>query len=327
MVRQLARALVLAILSAVVSAALFALPAGAQSAETIRIVFPFTAGGSGDTLARLLAEHLRVSLDVPVIVENRTGAQGRIGVKAVRDAAPDGKTLLLTPIAPMSVYQHVYKSLDYDPIRDFQPLSQVATFDFAIAVGPQVPARSLKELVAWVKANPAQGTYGIPAVGSLPHFFGVLFARAAGLDLRHLGYRGSAAALTDLVAGQIPIVVTTTSDLLEQHKAGRIRMLATSDRERSPFVPDIPTFREVGYAIEGTSWYGVFAPAGLAADKVEKLSAALAAGVRVPKIKERLLAVGLQPTGTTAAELARIQKADSELWAPAVKASGFKPQQ
>lgn len=111
----------------------------------------------------------------------------------------------------MSVYQHVYKALGYDPIHDFAPLSQVATFDFAIAVGPQVPAKSLKELVAWVKANPNQGTYGIPAAGSLPHFFGVLFGNAAGLDPRHVGYRGSAAALTDLVAGQIPIVVTTTS--------------------------------------------------------------------------------------------------------------------
>jgi tripartite-type tricarboxylate transporter receptor subunit TctC len=324
MIGCFARALALAILAP----AALALPAVAQSgADTIRIVFPFAAGGSGDTLARLLAEHLRVSLDTPVIVENRTGAQGRIGVKAVKDAAPDGKTLLLTPIAPMSVYQHVYKSLDYDPIGDFQPLSQVATFDFAIAVGPQVPAKSLKELVDWVKANPAHGTYGIPAVGSLPHFFGVLFARSAGLDLRHLGYRGSAAALTDLVAGQIPIVVTTTADLLEQHKAGRIRMLATSDRQRSPFVPDIPTFKEAGYAIEGTSWYGVFAPAGLAPDRVDKLSAALAAAVQLPRIKERLLAVGLQPTGTTAAELGRIQKADSERWAPAVKASGFTPVQ
>ena len=324
MIRRFTRALVLASLAVAVPA----VPAGAQSgAETIRIVFPFAAGGSGDTLARLLAEHLRVSLNVPVIVENRTGAQGRIGVQAVKAAAPDGKTLLLTPVAPMSIYQHVYKSLAYDPIADFQPLSQVATFDFAIAVGPQVPAKSLPELVAWVKANPAQGSYGIPAAGSLPHFFGALFAKAAGLDLRHVGYRGSAAALTDLVAGQLPIVVTTTADLLEQHKAGRIRMLATSDRQRSPFVPDIPTFKEAGYDIVGTGWYGVFAPAGLAPDRVEKLSTALAAGVRVPRIKERLLAVGLQPTGTTAAELGRIQKADSELWAPAVKASGFTPAQ
>jgi len=323
MIRRLARALALAFLCATVSA----LPAGAQSAETIRIVYPFSAGGSGDTLARLLAEHLRISLDVPVIVENRTGAQGRIGVQAVKAAAPDGKTLLLTPVAPMSIYQHVYKSLGYDPIADFQPLSQVATFDFAIAVGPQTPAKSLSELVAWLKANPDKGSYGIPAAGSLPHFFGVLFGRTAGLDLRHVGYRGSAATLTDLIAGQLPIVVTTTSDLLEQHRAGRIRVLATSDRQRSPFLPDIPTFKEAGYDILGTGWYGVFAPAGLAADRVEKLSAALAAAVKVPQTKERLLTLGLQPTGTTAAELGRIQKADSELWAPAVKASGFTPPQ
>src|SRR5512145_2113195 len=308
MIRCFARALALAILAP----AVFALPAGAQSgAETIRIVFPFAAGGSGDTLARLLAEHLRVSLDTPVIVENRTGAQGRIGVKAVRDAAPDGKTLLLTPIAPMSVYQHVYKSLDYDPIRYFAPLSQVATFDFAIAVGPQVPAKSLKELVAWVKANPNQGTYGIPAAGSLPHFFGVLFGNAAGLDLRHVGYRGSAAALTDLVAGQIPIVVTTTSDLLEQHKAGRIRVLATSDKQRSPFLPDIVTFKEAGFAIEGTGWYGLFAPAKTTATTVDRLNKAIVAAINVPQVKERLLAFGLVPTGTTPTELANIQKADS----------------
>jgi tripartite-type tricarboxylate transporter receptor subunit TctC len=323
MIRKLARALLLATLGV----AIFTLPAGAQSADTVRIVFPFAAGGSGDTLARLLAEHLRVALQAPVIVENRTGAQGRIGVQAVRTAAPDGKTLLLTPVAPMSVYQHVYKSLGYDPITDFQPLSQVATFDFAIAVGPQAPAKSLSELVAWVKANPDKGSYGIPAAGSLPHFFGVLFGRTAGLDLRHVGYRGSAAALTDLIAGQLPIVVTTTADLLEQHKSGRIRVLATSDRQRSPFLPDVPTFKEAGYDILGTGWYGVFAPAGLPPAQVEKLSAVLAAGVRQPKTRERLLAIGLQPTGTTAAEFARIQKADSELWAPAVRASGFTPAQ
>jgi tripartite-type tricarboxylate transporter receptor subunit TctC len=262
-----------------------------------------------------------------VIVENRTGAQGRIGVQAVKSADPDGKTILLTPVAPMSVYQHVYKALGYDPIGDFAPLSQVATFDFAIAVGPQVPAKSLKELVAWVKTNPNQGSYGIPAAGSLPHFFGVLFGNAAGLDLRHVGYRGSAAALTDLVAGQIPIVVTTTSDLLEQHKAGRIRVLATSDKKRSPFLPDVVTFKEAGFAIEGTGWYGLFAPAKTTATTVDRLNKAIVAAVNVPQVKERLLAFGLVPTGTTPVELANIQKADSELWAPAVKASGFTPAQ
>ena len=305
-------------------------PASAQAqigAEPVRIVFPFAAGGSGDALARLIAEHLRVALNQPVIVENRAGAQGRIGVQAVKTAAADGKTILLTPVAPMSVYAHVYKSLGYDPIADFEPVSQVATFDFAIAVGPQVPAKTLKELVDWVKANPTQGSYGTPAAGTLPHFFAVSFAKTAGLDLRHVGYRGSAAALIDLVGGQIPIVVTTTSDLLEQHKGGRIRVLATSDKQRSAFLPDVPTFRQAGYDIEGTGWYGVFAPAKTPPEIVERLNKAIVAAVGAPQIKERLLAFGLQPTGTSAAELARIQKADSELWAPAVKASGFTPEQ
>jgi tripartite-type tricarboxylate transporter receptor subunit TctC len=303
-------------------------PAGAQTGgEPTRIIFPFAAGGSGDALARLIAEHLRVALDQPVIVENRVGAQGRIGVQAVKAAAPDGKTLLLIPVAPMSVYQHVYKALAYDPIGDFQPVTQVATFDFGLAVGPQVPAKTLKELVDWVKANPAQGSYGTPAAGTLPHFFAVSFARTAGLDLRHVGYRGSAGALTDLVGGQIPIVVTTTSDLLEQHKAQRIRVLATSDTQRSPFLPDVPTFREAGYDIQGRGWYGVFVPAKTPADAVERLNKAIVAAVQTPAVKERLLAFGLLPTGTSAAELGRIQKADSELWAPAVKASGFTPEQ
>jgi tripartite-type tricarboxylate transporter receptor subunit TctC len=206
-------------------------------------------------------------------------------------------------------------------------VSQVATFEFSLAVGPQVPAKTLKELVAWVKANPAQGTYGTPAAGTLPHFFAVTFAKAAGLDLRHVGYRGSAAALTDLIGGQIPIVVTTTSDLLEQHKAGRIRVLATSDRQRSPFLPDIPTFKEQGFDIQGTSWYGVFAPAKTPPEIVQRLNKAIVDALQTAQVKDRLLGFGLYPTGTSAAQLGSIQKADSELWAPAVKASGFTPEQ
>lgn len=310
------------------AAALLSPPARAQiGAEPVRIIFPFAAGGSGDGLARLLAEHMRVSLDQPVIVENRTGAQGRLGVQAVKAAPPDGKTILLTPVAPMSVYAHVYKALAYDPVADFEPLSQVATFEFSIAVGPQVPAQSLKELVEWVKANPAQGSYGTPAAGTLPHFFAVSFGKAAGLDLRHVGYRGSAAALTDLMGGQIPIVVTTTSDLLEQHRSRRVKVLATSDKVRSPFLPDVPTFKEAGYDIEGTGWYGLYAPAKTPPDTVARLNKAIVAALQAAPVKERLQAFGLVPTGTSAAELARIQKADSELWAPAVRASGFTPEQ
>ena len=324
MTRKFSRMLAVAAV-ALITAPQIPLPAHAQ--EPVRVIFPFAAGGSGDALARHIAEGLRTALDQPVIVENRTGAQGRLGVQAVKAAAPDGKTILLTPVAPMSVYGHVYKALLYDPVADFEPVSQVATFDFAVAVGPQVPATSLKELVAWVKANPAQGNYGTPAAGTLPHFFAVSFGKAAALDLRHVGYRGSAAALTDLVGGQISIVVTTTSDLLEQHKVGRIKVLATSDKGRSPFLPDIPTFREAGYDIEGSGWYGVYAPGKTPVDVVTKLNQAIVAAVQSPPVKEKLLAFGLVPTGTSAAELGRIQKADSELWAPAVKASGYTPEQ
>src|SRR6516162_190301 len=140
--------------------------------QPIRIVFPFAAGGSGDTLSRLIADKMRIALDRPVIVENRAGADGRIGVRVVKEAAPDGNTLLLTPIAPVAVYQHVYAKLDYDPIADFAPISQVGVFDFGIAVGPQVEAKDLKDLVAWVKANPTQASFAIPGAGALPHFLG-----------------------------------------------------------------------------------------------------------------------------------------------------------
>jgi tripartite-type tricarboxylate transporter receptor subunit TctC len=186
---------------------------------------------------------------------------------------------------------------------------------------------SLKELVAWVKANPDKGSYGTPGAGTLPHFLAVSFAKATGLDLRHVGYRGSSAAMTDLVGGQIPVVFTTTADVLEQHNSGRIKVLATSDAARSPFLPEVPTLKQAGFDLVATGWYGIFAPAGTPAPVVARLSAGIADAMQSPHTKERLKAFGLVATGTTPAELARIQKADSEQWAPAVKASGFTPEQ
>ena len=228
-------------------AAMLAAPPLAQAQDqAVRIVFPFTAGGSGDALARLISDKLAAALGRPVVVDNRTGAAGRIGVVAVKNAAPDGGTLLITPIAPVAVMQHVYPNLEYDPFKDLAPVSQLATFDFAVGVGSHVPAQSVKELVAWVKADPSRAAFGSPAAGALPHFFGVLFGRAAGLELQHVAYRGSAAAVSDLVAGHVPMVFTTLSDLLEQHKAGRVRILAVSGAARSPFLPAAPTFREFG---------------------------------------------------------------------------------
>ena len=304
---------------------LAAAPLRAQIGEPpIRIIFPFAAGGSGDALSRLIADKVHGAVHRPVIVENRTGADGRIGLRAVKEAAPDGSTLLLTPIAPISIYQHTYAKLDYDPIKDFAPVAQVATFDFGIAVGPQVEGKTLQDLVAWAKAHPTEANFAIPGAGTLPHFLGMMFGRAAQIDMRAVPYRGSAAGLADLIAAQIPIMVTTTSDLVQMHKAGRIRVLATSDKTRSPFLPDVPTFREAGYDLVATGWYGIFAPAKTPPDVVDELNRAIVAAVQAPDVKERMDTFGLVPTGTTPAEFAKIVQADSDAWAPAVKASGFK---
>jgi tripartite-type tricarboxylate transporter receptor subunit TctC len=319
-----------AVLLAVIAAALAgALPGPAQGQigeQPIRIIFPFAAGGSGDALARLIGDRIRGELNRPVIVENRTGAGGRLGVQAVKNAAPDGSTLLLVPIAPVAVYQLVYKNLEYDPFTDLAPVAQLGTFDFGIAVGPKAPVTTVKELVAWSKANAKDSNYGTPAAGTLPHFLGALFGEKAGLDFRHVAYKGSAAALTDLIGGQIPVVVTTTSDLLEMHKGGKLRVLATSDAKRSQFLPDIPTFKEAGYDLQATGWYAIFATARTPPDVIDRLNKAIVGAVRTPEVRERMLTLGLEPTGTSAADLGAIMKRDAAFWAPAVKASGFTPE-
>ncbi len=310
---------------AVLAAMLLAGPSHAQiGAQPIRIIFPFAAGGSGDAAARLIASSMATALSRPVIVENRTGADGRIGVRAVKEAAPDGNTLLLTPIAPISIYQHVYAKLDYDPIADFAPVSEIGTFDFGVAVGPQTDAKTMKDLVAWAKAHPTEANFAIPAAGTLPHFLGIMLGRAAGIDLRPVPYRGSAAGLADLIAGHIPIEITTTADLVQMQKDGRIRVLATSDKQRSPFLPDVPTLREAGFDLAATGWYGLFAPAKTPSDLIERYNKAIVDAVRSPEFKDRMLAFGLQPTGTSAAAFAKIVKDDSMMWQPAIEASGFK---
>lgn len=317
------------VLSALVAAGLAAplsAPAHAQIGEQpIRIIFPFTAGGTGDALARLVADKMRAELNRPVIVENRTGAGGRIGVQAVKNAPPDGSTLLMVPIAPVAVYQLVYKNLEYDPFTDLAPVAQLGTFDFGIAVGPKVPVKSVTELVAWAKANPSEANYGTPAAGTLPHFLAALFGEKAGIDFRHVTYKGSAGALTDLIGGQIAVVVTTTADLLEMHKGGKLRVLATSDAQRSKFLPDIPTFREMGFDLQATGWYGLFAPAGTPPDVIARLNTVVVNAIKSPDVRERMLTFAIEPTGTSAAELAAIMKRDAAFWAPAVKASGFTP--
>jgi len=300
--------------------------AQAQIAEQpIRIVFPYGAGSVGDATARMVAEAMRLALSRPVIVENKVGAGGRIGVQAVKDAQADGSVLLVAPIAPMAVFEHVYDKLGYDPVADFAPIAQIAAFDLAVAIGPKVPAKSLKELVDWLKANPDQATFGTPAAGSLPHFFGVLFGRSANIDVRHVAYKGSSPAISDLMGGHLPLYFSAANEFVEAHKAERIRVLATSGQQRSPALPDVPTFMESGFAIQGRGWFGMYAPAKTPPEVIARLNAVVVGAVRASEFQSRLLAFGLQPTGTSPAEFAQIQKADSALWGPIIKSSGFKP--
>lgn len=301
-------------------------PAWSQTLEQpVRIIFPFAAGGVGDALGRMMAEYLRPVAGRAVIVENRTGAAGRLGVQAVKNAQPDGSTLLLTPIAPISVYPHFYKDLGYDPFTDLEPLSQLATFEFALAVSKRVPAKSLAELAKWLAANPNEQAFATPGAGTLPHFLALKFGELSGLKLRHVSYKGSAAAVQDLVAGQLPFVVTSTSDFAPHHAAGTIRVLATSAPQ--PFIPNIPTFEQGGFKLSGNGWYAMYATAKTPASILDKYSKALADGIKLPETRKRLIAMGFQPTGTTRQRLAELQKADHAFWGPIIKASGFTPQQ
>lgn len=314
----------------VIAAATFIIGAGRADAQTnetpVRIVLPYPAGGVGDAAARMIADAMRGRLGRPVIVENKAGAAGRLGVQAVKEATPDGSVLLFTPIAPMAIFPHVYTNLTYDPARDFAAVAQIATFDLCIAVGANVPATNLRELVAWLKANPDQAAYGTPAAGSLPHFFALLFSRRAAVDLRHVVYKGNPQAVTDLMGGHLPVFFTSTQDLVEAHHGGRVRVLATSGKRRSAALPEVPTFAEGGYDIQGEGWYGIYAPAGTPADVITKYNRAIVEVVRSAAFSQRMIGLGVQPTGTSSQELSTILQSDLDFWGPIIRASGFSPE-
>jgi tripartite-type tricarboxylate transporter receptor subunit TctC len=302
---------------------------GAAQDQTLRIVFSFSAGGAADGIARLVADRLRSSLGRPVIVENIVGAGGRIGARAVKDAQPNGAKLLFASNSQMTLQPHIYRDRDlgYDAFNDFVPVSQTVRSEVAFAVGGRSPVLSIRELIAWLEANPAQALYGSPGIGTGPHFAGIEFARLSGLDLRHAPYKGTPAALPDVLAGRIPLYIALTAELIEQHKSGAIRLLATADAGRSPFLPDVPTLRESGIEIEAPGWFAFYAPAGTPEDIVARLEEEIVAATNAPEMRTKIETMGYLPTGTTSGALRKIQRADFERWGPIVKASGFKVEQ
>jgi tripartite-type tricarboxylate transporter receptor subunit TctC len=310
------------------AAACAALLAGSAAAQdgVVRIVVGYPAGAASDALARVVAEHMQRTLKQTVIVENKVGAGGRIANELVKGAQPDGLTLLMTPVATMAIFPHSYAGqLRYDPFKDFVPVAHLSNFQVGLGVGAQVPARTLAEYVAWVKADPgANGLYASAAPGSIPHFFGVMFAKSAGLKLTHVPYKGTAAAMSAVAGGEVAAVSTVAADIRALVTAGKARLLAVAGERRDDSFPDVPTFRELGYDLVAKPWYGLFAPAGTPAATVDRLSQAALAALGDATLRKRLVDMGLEPTGEGPQKLAAALKEDFERWGPPIRESGFK---
>src|SRR5260370_9763216 len=296
----------------------------AQSGPLTRIVFPFAAGGGGDTLCRILAQHLSQLLDRTVIVESRTGGDGLIGIKSVKSASPDGATILVTTGPTMYLLPMVELEPSFDNARDFVPVSLLTRFEFGVVASPAIDAKDFKQFVAWLKANPGKAIFGVPSNGTIPHFAGSKLEQVLGIPMTRVPYRGSAPIINDLVGGHLPFGITTVSDAIPQHRAGGVRILAVSSAARSPFLPEVPTLKENGIELVADAWYGMWLPAGSSQQFALQLSAAGGAAARTTQGKEKLFAVGLISHGSTPEGLTQELAANTALWQPIVKATGYK---
>ena len=306
----------------------FPLSAFAQAFESVKVINGFPAGGTADSTSRRVAEHLGGTAysKNPGVVENKSGAGGRIACETVKAAPPDGATLLLTPYSCMSIYPSIYAKLSYDPFRDFVPVSMAAVMTHCLAVGPMVPesVKSAKDFLAWAKANPKLASYGSPAAGSTPHFLVALLGLNNGVDLKHVPYRGSLPAVSDMIGGQLASTSTPTGDALANHRAGKIRIIATSGAKRTPFTPEVATYAEQGFPeLTTEEWFGFYAPAKTPANVVANANAAINGALKDKVVIDSLAVMGLVAQGSTPAEMDKSQKDEFARWAPLVKKVGF----
>ncbi|WP_198376046.1 Bug family tripartite tricarboxylate transporter substrate binding protein [Neoroseomonas rubea] len=286
----------------------------------VRFVVPFPAGGATDVVARVLGERMQETLGQPVVVENRTGAGGNVGVENVVRSAPEGTTILMGTTGTLTVNPHLYATLGFDPLRDLTPISMAFTTDHVLVVNPSVAANTAQEFLALARAQPGRLSYGSAGSGSSTHTVPELFKLAARVDIAHVPYRGSAPALNDLVAGTIQMMLDQIPSAIGQIRGGRVRALAVTGARRSPLLPDVPTMAEIGLPdAQATSWGAVMAPGGLPAPIVARFNAAIADALGQQAVKDRLAAAGADGVGSSAEELAAYLRAESAKWARVVR--------
>ena len=309
-------------------ASLFAFPpiASGQAYPTkpIRIVVPLAAGGPGDLLARAIAQKLSDTMAQPVVIDNRPGANTNVGNEAVAKAAPDGYTLLATA-STLTINPSLYSNLTYDPIKDFAPITPIATTPLVLVVHPSLSVRSVKELIALARARPTQILYGSPGNGSTPHLAAEMFNTMAGVKLMHVPYKGVTGAFSDLLGGQISLMFPGAPIAVPQVKAGKLRALGTTGAKRTPAAPEVPTIAEAalpGYEV--SVWYGILAPAGTPRTVISRLNTEIVRIVQLPDIRERWAALGAEPLHSAPEQFAAFLKNDLGKWAKVVRDSGAK---
>ena len=303
-----------------------ALPAQAQQypAKPIRLIVPFVAGGSADVLSRVLAQRLTQQYGQQVVVENRPGSGGHVGAEAAARAAPDGYTIVFGTIGIHAAYT-IYSKLNYDPSRDLQPVSMYADVPNILVVHPSVPVKNVKEFIALAKSNPGRLNFGTAGSGSSTHMAGEWFKLYTGVNLTHVPYKGSAQAMQDLLGGQIELMFENLPTAIAQVRAGKIRSLGMTSRERSPSMPEVPTLAETGVpGFEATAWFTIAAPAKVPADIIRKLNVDMNAFLKAPEMQQRWIDMGVVPLGGSPADAEKFFVVEREKWGKVIKAAGLK---
>ena len=314
----------------VLALALHAAAALAQAwpSKPVRIINGFAAGGPSDLLSRAVAEKLQAAWGQPVLVEAKTGANGNIAMEYAAKAPADGYTLLTIPAGNAVVLPHLNAKLPYDPLKDFAPITMLGTVPNVLVVGPQVPAKDLKELVALAKSQPGKLSFASPGVGATPHMAGELLKAVTGIDMLHVPYKGTTPAIADVMGGQVTMFFSQMSNALPLAKQGKVRALGVASLQRHPAAPDIPTIAEQGYpGFEATAWYGLVGPAALPADIVAKVAADATKALQMPDVKERLAALGADPVGGSPREFDQKLRAEHARWGDLIRKAGIRVQE